>query len=115
MLLLRHASNKKQQEKTTDPTACGSFSCGSNQTYFTPGVAPARDRHTCRRQENKSNMSRPVDANVHPWLGPSVTSTVTRPLNVLVTWSKAQDPLGLNWLGMEFQEFSEFFSETLVS
>ena len=48
---------------------------------------------------------------------PPVTSTVTRPwnLNVLVTWSKAQGPLGLNWLGMEFQEFSEFFSETLVS
>ena len=128
MLLLRHASNKKQQEKTTDPTACGSFSCGSNQTYFTPSVAPARDRHTCGRQENKSNMS--FDANAQPWLGPSgdlncypplelVTMLITmaRPLrdlnwNLNVTWSKAQGPLGLNWLGMEFQEFS---SETLVS
>ena len=90
MLLLRHASNKKQQEKTTDPTACGSFSCGSNQTYFTPSVAPARDRHTCGRQENKSNMS--FDANAQPWLDPSVTSIVKPTLELKCACDLVQSP-----------------------
>ena len=90
MLLLRHASNKKQQEKTTDPTACGSFSCGSNQTYFTPGVAPARDRHTCGRQENKSNMS--LDANAQPWHGPSGDLNCYPPLEPKCACDLVQSP-----------------------
>ena len=67
-------------------------------------------------KENKSNMSRPFDANAQSWLCPSGDLNCYPPLELKCDLVQSPGlPLGLNWLGMEFQEFSEFFSETLVS